>query len=62
MTEARGFILFPFKDILMSFQSNSITSHSIFHFNLTCSGANFPVILNKCMFPVVLHNFTGTEY
>ena len=60
MTEAGRFILFPFKVILTSFQSNSMTSHSIFLFNLTCSGVNFPVILNKCMLPAVLHNFAGT--
>ena len=41
MTEPGRFILFPFKIILTSFQSNSITSQSIFLFNLTCSGVNF---------------------
>ena len=34
--------------------------HSLFLFNLICSGVNFPVILNICMPPVVLRNFTGT--
>ena len=60
MTETGRFILLPFKVILTSFQSNSITSHSIFLFNLGCLGVNFPVILNRCMLHTVLHNFTGT--
>ena len=60
MTEAGRFILLPFQVILTPFQSNSIPSHSIFLINLICSGVNFPVILNSCMLPVVLHNFTGT--
>ena len=38
LTEAGRFILFPFEVILTSSQSNSITSHSIFLFSLTCSG------------------------
>ena len=62
MTEAGRFILFPFKVILTSFQSNSIMSHSLFLYNLTCSGVTFPVILNKCMLPTVLHNLTGAYY
>ena len=62
MTEVHRFILLLFKVILTSFQSNSITSHSIFLLNLICSGVNFPVILNRCMLPAVLHNFTGTKY
>ena len=37
-------------------------THSMFPFNLTCSGINFPVILNKCMLPAVSHNFTGMLY
>ena len=60
MTDAGKFIFFPFKVILTSFQSNSIMSQSIFLFNSICSGVNFPVILNRCMLPIVLHNFTGT--
>ena len=60
MTEGGRFILLPFKVILTSFQSNSITFQSIFPFNLICSGVNFPVILNRCMLSVVPHNFTGT--
>ena len=36
-TEAGRFILFQFKVIVTSFQSNSITHHSIFLFNLICS-------------------------
>ena len=60
MTEAGRFIVFPFKVILTSFQSKSITSHGIFLFNLTCLGVNSPLILNKCMLPAVLHNFAGT--
>ena len=59
MTDTGKFILFPFKVTFTSFQSNSITSQSIFHFNLIFSGVNFPVILNKCMLPAVLHYFTG---
>ena len=59
MTDAGKFILFPFKVILISFQSNFITSQSIFLFNLTFPGVNFPVILDRCMLPAVLHNFTG---
>ena len=62
MTEAGRFILLQFKVILTSFQSNSITSQSIFFFNLICPGINFPVCFNKCMFPVILHNFAGTQY
>ena len=57
MTDAANFILFPFKVTLTSFQSNYRTSQSIFLFNLKCSGVNFPIILNRCMIPVVLHNF-----
>ena len=57
MVDAGKFILFPFKVILTSFHSNSITSQSIFLYNLVCSGVNFPVILNRCMLPAVLHNF-----
>ena len=49
MTEAGRFILFPFKVILTSFQSNSIPSYSTFLFNLTSSGVNIPVILNECL-------------
>ena len=45
--------------ILTSFKSNSMISHNMFLFNLTCSGVNFPVILNKCLLSAVLHNFTG---
>ena len=60
MTEAGRFILFPFKVILTSFQSNFIMSHSMFLFNLICSEVNFHVILNRCMLSAVLHNFTGT--
>ena len=60
MTDAGNCISFPFKVILTSFQSNSITSKSIFLFNLTFSGGTFPVILNSHMLPAVLHNFTGT--
>ena len=60
MTEAGRFILLPFRVILTSFQSNSVTLHSIFHFNFICSGVNFPVNLNRCMPPAILHNFTGT--
>ena len=53
MTDAGKFILFPFKVILSSCQWNSITSQSIFYFNLICSGVNFPVILNRYMLPAV---------
>ena len=60
MIEAGRFSLFPFKVIFTSFQSNSIPSHSIFLFNVTCSGPNFLAILNKCMLLAVLDNFTGT--
>ena len=60
MTEAGRLILLSFKVILASFQFNSITLHSIFLFNLICSGVNFPVILNRCMLPAFLHNYTGT--
>ena len=59
MTDAVRFILFPFKVILTSFPSISMVSYNISFFTLTCSGINFPVILNKCMFPAVLHIFTG---
>ena len=62
MSDAGKFILFPSKVILTTFQSISLTSHNIFFFNLMCSGINFPVILNKCMLPAVLHNFTGMQY
>ena len=51
MTDACIFILFPFKVILTSFQSISMTSHNIFLFNLMSLGINFYVILNKCMLP-----------
>ena len=44
--DAGRFTLLPFKAILTSFPSISKTSHYIFLFNLTCSGVNFPVILN----------------
>ena len=59
MTDADRFTLFSFKVILTSFQSILMTSHNIFFFKLRCSGINFPVILNKCMAPAVLHNYTG---
>ena len=54
MIYAGGFILFPFKVILTSFQSISMTFHNMFLFNLMCSGINFPVRLNKGMLPAVL--------
>ena len=60
MTDAGKFILFPFKVMLTSFQSNSITSQIIFLFDLTFTGVNFPLIVNRCMFPAVLHDLTGT--
>ena len=60
MTEAGRFILLALKVILNSFQSNSITPHSIFHFNLISSGVNFPVFFNRYMIPAVLHKFIGT--
>ena len=60
MTDVGRFTLSPFKVTLTSFQSISMTFHNIFLFNLMCSGTKFPVILNKCMFPAVLHNFTGS--
>ena len=60
ITDAGKVILFPFKVILTSFQYNSITSPNIFHFYLTFSEVNFPVILNRCMLPAILHNFTST--
>ena len=59
IADAGRFILFPFKVILTSFQSISMTSHNIFPFDFTCLGINFPLILNKCMLPAVLHSFTG---
>ena len=40
MPEAGRFILFPFKVMLTPFQSNSITSQSIFVFNLICININ----------------------
>ena len=55
MTDADRVILFSFKVTLTSFQPISMMSHSIFLFNLMCSGINFSVILNKCMLPAVLH-------
>ena len=62
ITDAGRFILFLFKVILTSFPSISMTSHNIVHISLTYSGINFPAILNKCMLPAALHNFTGTYY
>ena len=64
VTDVGRLNLSPFKSILTSFKSISMISpsHSIFFFNLTCSGINFPVISNKCMLPAVLHNFTGMLY
>ena len=53
MTDAGKYILSLFKVILTSFQSNSITSQSIFLFNLIFSGVNFPVNLNRCILPAV---------
>ena len=60
VTDVGKFILFPFKVMLTSFQSNPIMSQSIFLFNFTFSGASIPVILNRCMLPSILYNFTGT--
>ena len=40
--------------------TDSIMSQIIFHFNFTFSGINIPVILNKCMFPAVLHHLIST--
>ena len=48
LTDFGKLILLPFKVILTSFQSNSITPQIKFHFNFTFSGVNVPVILNKC--------------
>ena len=60
LTNVGKFILFPFKFMLTSFQSNYITSQSIFVFNFTFTGVNITVILNRCMLSTVLHNFIGT--
>ena len=60
VTDVGKFILFPFKVMLTSFQSDSIMSQSIFVFNFTFSGVNIPVILNRCMLSGILHNFIGT--
>ena len=57
MTDAGRFILFPFKVILTSFLSISMIPQNIFPFKLTCSGINFPVILNKYMLPAVSIHF-----
>ena len=64
MTDTGKFILFPLKVILTSFKSISMMSDNIFLFNSICSGVNFPVILNRCMLPAVLHNLLvyNTEY
>ena len=50
-------ILFLFKVMLTSFQSNSSISQIKFHFNFAFSGVKAPVILNKYMLPAVLHRF-----
>ena len=49
-------ILLPFKVTL------TIISQIKFHFNLTFSGVNVPIILNKCIRPAILHNLIGTQY
>ena len=59
VTDFSKLILFPFKVMLTSYQSKSITCQSIFLFNLTFSGVKVPVILNKCMLPTILPNFIG---
>ena len=59
-TDVSKLILFPFKVMLTSLQSNSIMSQRIFLFNFTFSGVDVSVILNKCMLPFVLHNFMST--
>ena len=33
----------------------------MFFLNVTYSGVNFPVILNKCILPAVLHHFNSTS-
>ena len=58
MTIAGRFILFSFKVILVSFQSISMMSYNLFLFKLMCSGISFPVLLNVCILPAGLHNFT----
>ena len=60
MTDVGTCTLFSFKVILTSFQSISIISHSNFLFNIICSEVNFPVILNGCILPTVMYNFTST--
>ena len=60
VTDFGKLILFPFRVTLTSFQSNSITSQIKFHFNFTFSEVSVPIILNKSMLPLVLHNLIGT--
>ena len=59
MTDVGKFTLFPFKVIMIHFQSISVKSQIILFFYSLCSGATFPVILNRCMLPAALPNFTG---
>ena len=61
MTDFGKFTLFPFKDILTSFQSIFIVSQIMFLLKSIYSGVNFSVILNRCMLPAILHNFTGSN-
>ena len=59
-TELGKFISFPFKVMLISFQSISRTSQIQFLLNLTCSMVSHPLILNRWILPAILHNFIGT--
>ena len=45
---------------MIVFQSSSNTSQVQFFLNCILSGVNFPLILNKCLLPAILHRFTGT--
>ena len=54
-------ISFLFKVILTTFQSISSTSQIQFFLIFILSGVNFPLILNKCILPAILHRFIGSH-
>ena len=60
MTGVGKFILFPFQGHIDIFPIYSITSKIIFLFNLKFSRVKCPVILNRCILPAVICNFTNT--
>ena len=48
--------------MLTTFPYSSRMSHKVCALTFTCSGVNFPVILNECILWAVLQIFTGTKY